>query len=351
MKEAEEKKQNQEKEIDLLEVSGNIASSIKNGVVNFFSFLWKSLILIIKKSILLYRLTIRSWKLITLGIIVFAGVSYFLYINSEAFFISEGQALSRISNSPDIIQIVNSISIPNDESNVALNNDLNLKPEIYNKIISVNASWLIDLDGDGLADLVDYDNNYEINPKKDSLAVRMKDRFNISLKLKDQTIADDVQHAILQYLSKHPYVKNINDRRIENYKERASIYKEQASVLDSLQKYEYFIESQIKNNNVQSLKFGEFELIGSDEQKEKRLYHEDIITLKDEVIQSNASITYEQDPIVFIGTNTNLHASNSLIFYAKKVFMFWLPIFFIVFLIVKQKEFEEIFKINEFLEK
>lgn len=351
MKEVEEQKQNKEKEIDLLEVSGNVANSLKKGIVLFFTSIWNIVILIMKKIVLLFRLAIHSWKFIALAIALLVGISFYLFKSSEAYYISEGQVISRISNSPDIIQIVNSISIPNDESPVSLNNDLNLEPSVYNNIISINASWLIDLDGDGLADIVDYNNDYKINRERDSLAVRMKNRFNISLKLKDQRIANTVQDAVFDYLINHPYVKDINDQRVENFREISEVYEQQAEVLDSLQNYEYFVESKLKNTNVQSLKFGEFELIGSDPTKDKRLYHSDIIELKNEVIKNTSNVVYEKDPIVFIGTTSSQRQHNNLTFYAKKVFLLGIPLFFILFLIVKHPELEEIFKINEFLEK
>lgn len=351
MKEVEEKKPSNEKEIDLLEVSGNIAGSLKKGIVSLFTVIWNIVILFIKKGILLIRLGLTSWKFVAIAIAVLIGAAYFMYKTSEPYYISEGQAISRVSNSPDIIQIINGISIPNDESTVQLSNDLNLEPRVYNNVIGITASWLIDLDADGLADVVDYNNDYEINREKDSLAVRMKDRFNISLTLRDQRVAEDLQDAVLDYLVNHPYVKDINDKRLQNYSETSNIYQQQATVLDSLQNYEYFEEAKLKESNVQSLKFGEFELIGSDESKDKRLYYSEIISLKNEVVRNNSSIVYEKDPIIFIGTGSSLSQHNSLMFYLKKVLFMGIPLFFILFLIVKRKEFEEIFKINEFLEK
>ena len=348
MKDAEEKKPNTEKEIDLLEVTGNVANSLKKGTVSLFSFFWNIITVLLKKIGLLIRLCLNSWAFILVFVIVIFGGGYTWYKTSEPYYVSEGQVISRIANSPDIIQIINGISIPNDSSPVVLNNDLGLSPEVYNKIICIEASWLIDLDGDGLADVVDHNNDYKINYKKDSLAVRMKNRFNISLKLKDQSIANEVREAIYQFLLSHPYVKDINDMRIESYKEVSNIYQQQAVVLDSLQNYEYFEESKQKRNNVQSLKFGEFELIGADQEKDKRLYYKDIIELRNMAVSNNANIQYKKDPIVFIGTSTNLSPSNDLLFYLKRVLFIGVPLFFILFIIIKRKELDKIFKINEF---
>ncbi len=352
MKETPEKITDKEKEIDLLEVSSNIASSLKNGIVKFFTFIFKAFVLVIQKCVLLFQLAINSWKFAVISALILGGVTIYLYKTNEPFYDSDAYGITRISNSQEIIQIINSISIPNDKLKVSLKNDLNLSPDIYNNIIDIKASWLIDLNGDGIADFVDYDNDYQINKAKDTLATRMIDRFNVRLKLKNQTITNDVQSAIITFLYNNTYIKSLNDSRIENIRGEAQIYENQADVLDSLQNYEYFEESKIKDNNVQSLKFGEFELIGSDPQKEKRLYHQNIIDLKNSVIKNNADISYKSDPIVFVGNFTNSsQPTNDITYYVKKVAIFGVPIFLLIFIILKRKEFEKIFKINAFLEK
>lgn len=350
MKETTDSIKDKEKEIDLLEVSGNIANSIKDGSIKLGTFLWKIIKSIIATVIKLIMLGFNSWKFVAIVIAIVGGTTYYLYSTSDPYYESDSYGISRITGSQEIIQIINSISIPDDDLNIALKNDLNLPPEVYNNVLSIQASWLVDENGDGIADFVDYDNDYEFNLEKDSMSRRMTDRFNVRLTLKNQTITDEVQVALKSYLINHPYISDLNNSRLSKLQGMINIYDSQATVLDSLQNFEYFkAEDQ---NAVQSLKIGEFELIGqSDEQKDKRLYHENIISLKQNAITNKALIDYDSDPIIFVGSFTNTTTrANTITFYGKKVAIIFLPFALLIFILLKRKEFEEIFRFNRFLE-
>lgn len=340
-----------EKEIDLLEVTGNVAKSVKKGSVVLFSFLWKIINLIFIIIYRLFNFGLNSWKWAAIVAIIGASSTYYLYNKSEPYYNSDGYGISRITSSQEIIQIINSISIPNDSLNVTLKNDLNLNPEVYNNIISLQASWLIDINGDGISDFVDYNNDYIFDAKKDSLAVRMKDRFNVRVQVKNQTITDEVQTALLKYLSEHPFIKNLNSGRLNTIEGMVNVYGDQATMLDSLQYYEYFIEKQGNGNTLNGFKFGEFELLAGDNQKDKRLYHQDIISLKENAISSQSSLIYNTEPILFVGNLNNTSSrANGLMMYAKKVAYPLIPLALLFFVIFKRKEFERIFDIKDLLE-
>ncbi|MDA3852797.1 MAG: hypothetical protein PF444_00925, partial [Bacteroidales bacterium] len=349
MKEAADKMKDKEKEIDLLEVSGNIANSIKEGSIKIGTFFGKIIKAIMVTFIKLIMLGFNSWKFALIVIALIGGSTFYMYKTSEAYYLSDAYGVSKITGSQEIIQIINSISIPNDELNIALKNDLNLSPEVYNNIKSIKASWLVDENDDGISDFVDYDNDYEFNLQKDSMSRRMTDRFNVRLTLKNQTITNEVQVALGQYLSNHPFIKNLNDSRLSKLQGMINVYANQATVLDSLQTFEYFkVEDQ---SAIQSLKIGEFELIGQgDEQKEKRLYHENIISLKQNVISNQAVIEYDNAPIVFVGNFTNTtDRANGIVFYAKKAILVIIPFALLLFILLKKPEFEAIFRIKKFL--
>jgi len=339
-----------EKEIDLLEVSGHIAKSLKNGTKSILSFIGKSIRIAFALLFRAIKLGLNSWLYLSLIIVIAAGISMYLYHNNKGYYNTEGYARTQLATSEELILIINSISIPNDSSNIRLNNDLNLPPEVYNNIKSLKASWLIDEDGDGLADLVDYNDDYFLKHEKDTLARRLEDRFNIRLQVWDLSITDEVQDALLAYVKNHPYIKMLNDSRIDQLSEMLNVYHNQAVVLDSLQYYEFFIEEQ-QQNLLSGLKFGEFEITGAPEQKDKRLYYEDIIKLKENAIKSSSSLTYESDPLVFVGNmSKSTERVNSFSFYLKKVSAIWIPLALLIFIIIKRKELEQLFDIKKLTE-
>ncbi len=352
-KEVYEDIKEKEKEIDLLEVSGNVAKSVKKGSISLFSFLWKSIKLVFILFFRLFMFGLNSWKFVVIVAAIAVGGTYYLYNSNEPYYNSDGYGISRITSSQEIIQIINSISIPNDSLKITLNNDLNLPPEIYNNIISLRASWLIDENGDGIADLVDYNNDYIIDEEKDSMAYRMTDRFNVRLQVWDQTITDEVQTALLDYLYNHNFIKSLNESRLNTMNGMVNVYQDQANVLDSLQYYEYFIEKQKEEqqNLLGGLKIGDFELKASPDQKDKRLYHEEIINLKENAVKSKSTLIYNTEPIVFVGNLNNTAArANSLTFYAKKVLFMLIPIALVIFVLMRRREFESIFDVKDLLE-
>lgn len=340
-----------EKEIDLLEVSGNVAKSVKKGSVVILAFLWKIVKLIFIVLYRIFNFGLNSWKWAVIVGIIGAGSTYYLYNTSEAYYNSDGYGVTRITSNQEIIQIINSISIPNDSLKFTLKNDLNLAPEVYNNILSLKASWLIDENGDGISDFVDYNNNYAFDKEKDSLSVRMKDRFNVRLQVRNQTITDEVQTALLKYLYDHPFIKNLNYGRLNTIEGMVRVYGDQAQVLDSLQYYEYFVEKQESKNTLNGFKFGEFELLAGDDQKDKRLYHEDIISLKENAISSKSSLIYNTEPILFVGNLNNTSSrANNLMFYAKRVAYPLIPLALLFFIIFKRTEIERIFHVKDLLE-
>lgn len=345
-----DKMKDKEKEIDLLEVSGNVAKSVQKGSVVVFAFLWKIIRAVFTVFQRLSSVALDAWKFGLIVGIIGAGATFYMYKTSDPYYNSDGYGISRITNSQEIIQIINSISIPNDEMKFTVKNDLNLPPEIYNNIKSLRASWLIDQNNDGIADFVDYNNDYAFDKEEDSLAVRMKDRFNVRLEVWDQANTSDIQTALLYYLEQHPFIRSLNASRLSTIEGMVQVYGNQASILDSLQSHEYFIEQKTESA-LSGIKFGEFEIMGGDTDKDKRLYHQEIISLKEIALTNASTIEHKNAPILFIGNLNNTSSrANGLMSYAKRVAFMLIPLAFLLFVLFKRKDIENCFKIKEIFE-
>ncbi len=330
-----------EKEIDLLEVSGKVVKATGKGLSKLLDWL----ISFILYSTKIVTLMVKAWKLLVLLAIIAGGVAYALYKINAPFYKSETFAISQAVENREIIPIINAISIPNDYAPIARRNDLQLPPEVYNNIIQLRASWLIDTDKDSIGNYVDYSDKFHTSPK-DTLTQRIKDYFNIRMIVTDPGIIDEVQTALISFIENHPFIKGKNNSRLNEIQSMVSVYESQASVLDSLQNNEYF---QSPNNNIQSLKVGEFEIIGTAE--DRKLYYRDIIRLKENVVKSKTKITYENDALVLMSAFTNpTKPINNLSFYINQVTKIAIPIALLIFSFLKRKELDEILHVRRFIE-
>lgn len=333
---------NNEKEIDLLEVSGNIFISIKNGIKALALFVWKCVEVIYYICLSFSKLIIKNWLYFLAATIIAIGCSFYLYKTNKPIYKLEGYATSSINANEDILQIINSISTEN--------NDLNLDAAIAKKIKTIKGSWLIDTNNDGIADYVDYKDKYQQTTSNgDTIATRIKNRFNIKLHVEDQTIGDEIESALIEYLNSNSYIKKINNIRIEKNKAMLNTLASQTQILDSLQYYEYFVEQAEMNklNQLGGVKFGDFEIVGSAETKEKRLYHNDIINLKNNAIALENSLTFDSEAITFISNIcSNGNRINNIIHYLLRVSLILIPLTILLFAIFRKDELIETFNIN-----
>ena len=82
--------------------------------------------------------------------------------------------------------------------------------------------------------------------------------------------------------------------RLNSAREMMTKIDEQLVILDSFQVKEYFNEAK---EDFSSIKFGEFEMAGND-QKEQKLYHSELLSIKESYIRNQNLINNEKTPTV-----------------------------------------------------
>jgi len=293
-------------EIDLLELFNRMGKAIKN----FFNWIIKLfnsfILLIIQKSL---------W---IIAFAIFGGfVGYFFYSNTPRFYSSEMVARS---NSMDNNVIINSINLLNDlfenKNYTALGSYLGTTAAKAAKIKSIEAFYGIDLNKDKITDYVDYDKTY--NPR-DTTKKRLTDIFYLRINVFDETIFPSVRDGIKRYISTNPYILQNNDVRIQQTESLIEEYKNEIKKLDSLQKVQYFeVPKMQKAGNSQMVVLNE---------KEAKLYHNDIINLYNRKLSLEKELSINPDPITVIQDFTQLSkAENPLIKFLKT----WVLIFAIL---------------------
>lgn len=290
-------------EIDLLELFNRMGKAIKNFIKWLISIIESFFLLLIRKSIWIISFSIIG-----------GFVGYSFYNNTPRFYSSEMVARS---NSMNNSVIVNSINLLNDlfenKNFTALGNYLGTSPEEARKIKSIEAYYGIDLNKDKIADFIDYSNSY--NPK-DTTQKRLSDVFYLKINVFDETIFPNVRDGIKKYISTNPYILQNNNVRKEQTLSMIEEFQSEIKKLDSLQKVQYFeVPKMQKGGNSQMVILNE---------KESKLYHNEIIYLYNRKLTLEKELSLNPDPITVIQDFTQLSkAENPLIKFLK----IWVIIF------------------------
>ena len=293
-------------EIDLIELFNRMGKTIKK-FFNWIIFIIKSFfLLLISKSIWII-------SFIIIGVLL----GYLYYSNTPRFYSS--QMVAR-SNSMNNAIIVNSINLLNDlfinKNYSALGNYLGTSAEEAKKIKSIDAYYGIDINRDGVTDFIDYDNKYD---PKDTTQKRLSDIFYLKIKVYDESVFTNVRDGIKRYISTNPYVEDNNTVRKQQAKRMIKEFEDEIHKLDSFQKIQYFeVPKMQKTGSSQTILFNE---------KESKLYHNEIIELYHRKQKLEKELEINPDPITVIQDFTQLsNAENSLL----KVVMLWVIFFAIL---------------------
>lgn len=315
--------QNSSDEIDLIELFNRIGNSIKKGTIWIFDRIMDFILLLIRKS-----LWILSFSIIG----AFVGYSFFKatprYYSSE---------MVAVSNALDNNYIVSSINLLDDlfkggNYSIAASY-LEMPVENSQQIKSIGAYYGIDVNKDGITDYVDY--KKEFNPRDTSVR-RIKDFFYVKLEVFSETVFGQARDGLKKYINKNNYVIENNNVRILQSEESIKSLNAEIKKIDSLQKIVYFeIPKAQKQSNSQMVVLNE---------KEMKLYHEQILELERKKQELEKDIAINKDPITVVQDFTPLSKAENPV---TKYLIKWVSLFallgFIVSLLWQFKK--SIFKI------
>jgi len=292
-------------EIDLIEVFQKMGQGIANLFNKLINFLYHVILFFIRRAVL-----------ITIVLIIGISIGFMRYKTTPRYYSSSLEAYSNAMSSIDMISYINNIHelfIENNDEN--LKSKLNIEPADLDKIKDVKAFKAIDLNKDGITDIIDYDDKYQTSDSTIS-----RSRFVIKVEVYDQSVFPQIQNSIIQYIGQNKYINELNTIRKKQLEELIVKLDTEISILDSLKKTEYF------NKNDEKLKTQSGQLLVMNEQP-TQLYHPQIIDLYKEKQNLEQQLELRTDPITIIQDFSALSITeNNLFFYLKR----WLINAFII---------------------
>ena len=244
-------------EIDIFEFVNRIGATLKK---------WTNAI---GRAILISIIfLIRRWIPLSITIIAGLVISYALKELSPEVYTSDLVLRNNTIDNEQIIAYVNRIKDVKDKS--ILSETLGISKETSDNIINIGAFWIIDLNRDSIPDNVDYYNSHNVH---DTINVRMKDRFDIQVKIKSVQDLSKVRDGLIYYINNNPFFQEKNKIRLNQLSESIKRMDVDISRMDSLQKVKYFEETRQKATQSNG------QIVFIQEQNTTQLLHKDILSL------------------------------------------------------------------------
>jgi hypothetical protein len=220
-------------EIDLLDLFRRIGRS----VCSFFNLIGRAFLVSIV-------FLLRNWLPLAISLLAGVGVSYI----SKSVFppIYRGDIVLRTNVVPaaEMISYINKLHVYcTEENSEMLASSLSLPSEKARDIYDIRAYWIIDRNGDGMPDFVDYHNNHSVY---DTIDVRMQDRIDIRIKARMPKDLISVKSGIIRFIDNDSLFHERNRVRLQQNQELLTRLAYDIKQLDSLQKVKYFEET--RNN-------------------------------------------------------------------------------------------------------
>lgn len=291
----------QNDEIDLIEVTQKAGKALEKATVGLIHLIGSLFIYLYKLAILSIRFGIRyAYIIFTLAVLgYFAGL--YKANNTSPYYRTSATIQSNTIPNSNLINYINRLHdlLMNNDS-ISLASELNMDIADAAKITDLQAFWMIDINQDGIADEVDYYNQFI--PDTVSNSVRLTDRFHVQLLISDPSIVNNTQAKLESYLLTYPRLKQISDVKIRNLENEIVRIDEEIKLLDSLKTYEYFVkEKELREYDKSTVKLGQL-LLASPEQaiQPTRLLHENTIALVNQNLNNYRALELETEPFIFL---------------------------------------------------
>jgi hypothetical protein len=280
----ENQTQKQTDEIDLIELFQRIGKWINGAFNKLLNLLYFFILLLIRKSIWIFSFAIIG---IAIGLVMFS--------STRRYYTAE---MIMQSNSVANFYIINSINQLNElfknRNSELLLKYLKLNVNEVANVKSIQAAYGMDLDFDGGAEYADYEDRY--NPK-DTTIVRLTNIFFIKVEVYDESVFESLKEGTKRYILNNPFILQSNEIRLSQTKSLIESYNIEINKLDSLQKSYYYNQLTQKAGNSQMLFLNE---------KEVKLFHNDLIELLEKKLALEKSLLLNPDPITVVQDFTPL---------------------------------------------
>ena len=271
-------KENDNKEINLLQLLEILINWIKVLIINIFSFIGK-----------LLKLLFRHLVLTLVSIIICLSIAIYFTRPSAKIYKADAIALVYGCDAQTVREISKQLENSGPVKGYAsIASKLSLPDSVARNIIGFRTYTVIAYQKDGVAVLVDYNDIY---PIKDTMYVKMRDRVSMQLLVKNINQIPQIQKAILNYFNTNEMLRI----RLDNFKnqmnQQIAISGVELKRVDSLAKVSYF-----KDNN-QQIRLNQNKLLFGEQQKQ--LFYTDLLKLQEIISTSKSALSNCKEPIEF----------------------------------------------------
>ncbi|MBI9065681.1 MAG: hypothetical protein JEZ09_00235 [Salinivirgaceae bacterium] len=260
---------NTPQEIDLIELFSNIGNWFGKQINCLFNIVLKVFYFFVRNAL---------WfaLFIVLGIIG----GYISHKVTNLYYHSEMIGYSHTINNIEVIQSINNWNYTSEFTEDELE-----------KIKTIGATYLLDINGDGNWDMVEDLKNLD---KMDTTIMKQRiyGKFCILVEVFDTSMIAKINTKVIDYLSKNKRVIERNQIRLQQMEEIIPKLKNEIAELDSLKRMEYF-----EKNKPTTAKLGDMILLG---EKETKLYHQDVLALVREQQKIERDLFLNKDPFEII---------------------------------------------------
>jgi hypothetical protein len=270
----------------------------------------------ILRAVFLFLLKKSVW--LACFVIAGAAIGICLFVTNKPYYSTHMLVRANVVDNFYYVNLINEeLSSENISSSLEWVRKLTIPASIAKQIASIRACYGVDINKDGLPDIIDEDNKYISSPDSSVAAQILQGSFYITVKTYSHDVLPHIRQNLLNFICKSEYVQQHNAWRIESIKGEIDYFNQQLNRFDSLQRYEYFQ----KENTRRTAIGGSQLLLLSD--TPQPLYHDELIKLNNQIAERHTILQLYSDPITikqeFAETSRQ---KNSLMFYVKPLILY-----------------------------
>lgn len=209
----------------------------------------------------------------------------------------------------------------------ALSNELNLSIENASVIKDIETFWYYDIGGDGIFDGIDTERKF----LSDTSVVIIDSVFVVHAVVYDPAVLSDLETGMESYLESNPFLAALNKQRLSNLKALLIQTEYEIEKLDSLQKREYY-------TNSDNLRQEEGQIVFTSE-KTVRTYHGDMFKLLQARQDCDRELNVYNEVVTIIeGFSVPVEPENGTVLYINKLIWYFLGLAIFLSLIITYRD-------------
>jgi len=236
---------NTNQEIDLIELFSKIGNSTNNFFTKIFTNTFKLvstlifyLFISIKEST---RFILKKWVILTIFIILGYTTSLIIIKKTTPYFETYATIQTFTISSSELIEYVNKLTaLTETQDSIAIGKTLNISTSVAASIKKIYAYWLIDINNDGVADEIDFDNSFKLDST--STKIKINNRFVVQLDVYSPEYINEIQDKFANYISSYPKLTQTIDIKRQSLISEINKIDNEIKIIDSLKRYEYFTQ-------------------------------------------------------------------------------------------------------------